>query len=57
MRLYMPFNEKLAELADGRRGQLFAAFGVWIVAVVHTGEDFDHCEESENGFYLMEIIR
>lgn len=57
MRLYMPFNEKLAELADGGRGQLFAAFGVWIAAIVHKGEDFDHFEESEKSFYLMEIIR
>lgn len=57
MRLYMPFNEKLAELADGGRGPLFAAFGAWIVTVVHMSEDFDRFEEPKNVFYLIEIIR
>lgn len=41
MRLYMPFNESLAELTDCGGGPLFAAFGVWVVAVFHTSEDFN----------------
>ncbi len=57
MRLYMPLNEKLAELTDGGGGPLFAAFGAWIFTVVHTSEDFDRFEEPKNIFYLIEIIR